>query len=105
MNRGKLGENCVHLQKYLWSRIAVIVVPAIQPDHAWPMVRVVQSLARETISERSAGHMRGRAVHKVEMAPDQDQEEVDQIDMVNVNSISFNRKHFIITVILKNIIK
>ena len=39
---------------------------------------------------------RGRVVHNIEQEPDQNQKE-DQIDMVNINSISFNNKHFVIT--------
>ena len=39
--RDKLKENGKHMPKQLQSRIAVIVVPAIHPDDAQPVVRNV----------------------------------------------------------------
>ena len=51
--------------------------------------------------------MKSRAVQNVEEEPDQNQEEEEEekIDMVNINSISFNSKCSVITANLKNIVK
>ena len=50
--RDKLRGNYEHMPKYQQSRVVVIVVPAIHPGDAWPMVRNVQSVARSTTLER-----------------------------------------------------
>ena len=52
--QGQVRENCKYMPKHLKSRFAVIVVPAIHPDDAWPMVRNMHNVARSSTLERSA---------------------------------------------------
>ena len=71
--------------KHLQSRDTVIVVPAIHPDNAKPMVRNVQKPVKWNSPQE----------------PDQCQEEEDHIDTVNINSINFNSSNSVITANIK----
>ena len=87
-----------HIPKCLQSRAAVIVVPAIHPDNAWPMGRSVWTVVRSITSEKSAEA--DTTVHNTEQEPDQHNVE-DHTDMVNINLIIFNSKWLVLTANLK----
>ena len=89
------------MPKHPWSRVMIIVVPAIHIDDAWPMVRDEHSVAKLNHFRKIYRSIRSRMVHSLEQEPDQYQEEEDHIDTVKINSINFNSKCSVVIANLK----
>ena len=64
--------------------------PAIPQDTAWPMERNVQTAVKSATSEECVGI---RVKNDVEQETAQVSTEESSTDLVNINSIHFNKNH------------